>query len=117
MKIALAQFNPTIGDFLGNAARILDLAGQAKQRGADLAVFTELCLCGYPPQDLLERPAFLDRNMGEMKNLAAKIPLPSLVVYAGIFKNTSGKSVANKAALLCGGRVSFERSKMLIPTS
>src|ERR1700741_1988975 len=110
MKIALAQFNPTIGDFLGNAARILDLAGQAKHRGADLAVFTELCLCGYPPQDLLERPAFLDRNMDEVKALAAKIPLP------GIVKNGAGKSVANKAALLCGGRVVFEQSKMLLPT-
>ncbi len=116
MKIALAQFNPTVGDFLGNAARILDLAGQAKQRGADLAVFTELCLCGYPPQDLLERPTFLDRNLDELKELASKIPLPSLVGYAGRVKNTSGKSVANKAALLCGGRVVFEQSKMLLPT-
>ena len=70
MRIALAQFNPTVGDFAGNAARILSLAGQAKLRGADLAVFTELCLCGYPPQDLLERPAFLDRNIDELKELA-----------------------------------------------
>jgi NAD+ synthetase len=116
MKIALAQFNPTVGDFLGNAARILDLAGQAKQRGADLAVFTELCLCGYPPQDLLERPAFLDRNMDELKELATKIALPSLVGYAGRVKNGTGKSVANKAALLCGGRIAFEQSKMLLPT-
>ena len=116
MKIALAQFNPTVGDFLGNAARILTLAGQANQRGADLAVFTELCLCGYPPQDLLERPTFLDRNLDELKELASKIPLPSLVGYAGRVKNTSGKSVANKAALLCGGRVVFEQSKMLLPT-
>src|SRR5213078_4479960 len=116
MKIALAQFNPTVGDFAGNAARILDLAGQAKQRGADLAVFTELCLCGYPPQDLLERPAFLDRNMDELKALAGKIPLPGLVGYAGRVKNGAGKSVANKAALLCGGRVVFEQSKMLLPT-
>jgi NAD+ synthase (glutamine-hydrolysing) len=116
MKIALAQFNPTIGDFLGNAARILDLAGQAKQRGANLAVFTELCLCGYPPQDLLERPAFLDRNMDELKELASKVPLPCLVGYAGRVKSAAGKSVANKAALLCGGRVVFEQSKMLLPT-
>jgi NAD+ synthetase len=116
MKIALAQFNPTIGDFSGNAARIVDLAGQAKQRGADLAVFTELCLCGYPPQDLLERPSFLNRNIDELKALAAKVPLPSLVGYAGRVKNSSGKSVANKAALLCGGRVVFEQSKMLLPT-
>src|SRR4029077_15132156 len=116
MKIALAQFNPTIGDFAGNAARILSLAAQAKQRGADLAVFTELCLCGYPPQDLLERPAFLDRNMDELKALAAKTPLPCLVGYAGRVKQGTGKSVANKAALLCGGRVVFEQSKMLLPT-
>ena len=116
MKIALAQFNPTVGDFAGNAARILSLAGQAKQRGADLAVFTELCLCGYPPQDLLERPTFLDRNMDELKALAGKVPVPSLVGYAGRVKNGAGKSVANKAALLCGGRVVFEQSKMLLPT-
>src|SRR5256886_2224090 len=113
MKIALAQFNPTVGDFAGNAARILDLAGQAKQRGADLAVFTELCLCGYPPQDLLERPAFLDRNIDELKALAGKVPLPALVGYAGRVKNSAGKSAANKAALLCGGRVVFEQSRKL----
>src|SRR6201998_3784597 len=116
MKIALAQFNPTVGDFAGNVARILSLAEQAKQRGADLAVFTELCLCGYPPLDLLERPAFLDRNTTELKALAAKVPLPTLVGYAGRVKNGTGKSVANKAALLCGGRVVFEQSKMLLPT-
>ena len=63
MKIALAQFNPTIGDFAGNSARILALGAQAKDRGAQLAVFSELCLCGYPPQDLLERPAFIERNL------------------------------------------------------
>jgi NAD+ synthase (glutamine-hydrolysing) len=116
MKIALAQFNPTIGDFAGNSARILSLAGQAQQRGAQLAVFTELCLCGYFPQDLLERPAFIDRNLKELKGLAAKLPLPAIVGYVGRVKNGTGKSIANKAALLCGGRVVFEQSKMLLPT-
>ena len=56
MKIALAQFNPTVGDFEGNRTRILEMAREAKSGGADLAVFSELCLCGYPPQDLIERP-------------------------------------------------------------
>src|SRR2546429_7761914 len=96
MKIALAQFNPTVGDFAGNAARILDLAGEAKQRGADLAVFTELCLCGYPPQDLLERPAFLDRNINELKDLAGKVSLSALFDYAGRVKNRAGKSEGHK---------------------
>ena len=104
MKIALAQFNPTVGDFAGNSARILSLAAQAKQRGAELAVFSELCLCGYLPQDLLERPAFIERNHKQLKDLAAKIPLPSIVGYAGRVKNGTGKSIANKAALICGGR-------------
>ena len=116
MKIALAQFNPTVGDFAGNSSRILSLAAQAKQRGADLAVFSELCLCGYLPQDLLERPAFIERNHTELLALAAKIPLASIVGYAGRVKNGSGKAIANKAALLCGGRVVFEQSKMLLPT-
>src|SRR3979409_2113870 len=103
MKIALAQFNPTVGDFAGNAARIVSLANTAHQRGADLAVFSELCLCGYLPQALLQRPAFIDRNHKELKELAAKLPLPAIVGYAGRVKNGHGKSIANKAALLCGG--------------
>src|SRR6266516_4636422 len=83
MKIALAQFNPTVGDFAGNTARILALAARAKERGADLAVFSELCICGYLPQDLLERPAFIDRNQKELKQLAAKLPLPAIVGFGG----------------------------------
>jgi NAD+ synthase (glutamine-hydrolysing) len=116
MKIALAQFNPTIGDFAGNSARITALAEQAHQRGANLAVFSELCLCGYPPQDLLERPAFIDRNLKELKDLAKRLPLPSIVGFAGRVKKGRGKAIANKAALLCGGRIVFEQSKMLLPT-
>jgi NAD+ synthase (glutamine-hydrolysing) len=116
MKIALAQFNPTVGDFTGNAARILELAAQAKTRGSDLAVFTELCLCGYPPQDLLERPSFVQRNQEELKKLAAAMPLDAIVGYAGATKNGRGKAVANKAALIRDGKVVFEQSKMLLPT-
>jgi len=79
MKIALAQFNPTVGDFDGNSARILEIAREAKSRGADLAVFSELCVCGYPPQDLLERPAFIERNHTQLAKLAKCIPMPSIV--------------------------------------
>src|ERR1700726_2458751 len=116
MKIALAQFNPTIGDFAGNSARILKLAAEAQARGAQLVVFSEVCLCGYLPLDLLERPAFIDRNLKELNALAGKLPLPAIVGFAGRVKNGSGKSIANKAALLCSGRIVFEQSKMLLPT-
>jgi NAD+ synthase (glutamine-hydrolysing) len=117
MKIALAQFNPTVGDFAGNSARILRLAAQAKQRGAELAVFSELCLCGYLPLDLLERPAFIQRNHEALKELASQMPLPAIVGYAGRVENArAGKSIANLAALISEGRVVFEQSKMLLPT-
>jgi len=116
MKIALAQFNPTVGDFAGNSARILELADEAKQRGAQLVVFSELCLCGYLPQDLLERPAFLERNRTELASLANKVPVPTIVGYAGRAQGSTGKSVANVAALVAQGRVLFEQQKMLLPT-
>jgi NAD+ synthase (glutamine-hydrolysing) len=117
MKIALAQFNPTVGDFEGNAARIVSLATQAKQRGADLAVFSELCVCGYLPLDLLERPAFIERNHETLKCIAMQMPLPAIVGYAGrVERDRAGKSIANKAALIDEGRVVFEQSKMLLPT-
>jgi len=116
MKIALAQFNPTIGDFEGNASRILEMARQAKAAGAELAVFSELCICGYPPQDLIERPSFLDRNLNQLALLAKSIALPSLVGYVGRAQDDTGKQVANCAAVIAGGRVLFEQRKMLLPT-
>jgi NAD+ synthase (glutamine-hydrolysing) len=119
MKIALTQFNPTVGDFDGNSARILALAEQAQRLGADLAVFSELCICGYLPLDLLERPAFIQRNLETLNRVAAKMPLPAVVGYAGRVNpdhHRAGKSIANKAALICDGRVVFEQSKMLLPT-
>jgi NAD+ synthase (glutamine-hydrolysing) len=119
MKIALAQFNPTVGDFEGNSARILSLAAEAKRRGADLAVFSELCICGYLPLDLLERPIFIQRNHDALNRIASEMPLPAIVGYAGRVNpdhHRAGKSIANKAALICEGRVVFEQSKMLLPT-
>jgi NAD+ synthase (glutamine-hydrolysing) len=116
MKIALAQFNPTVGDFDGNSARILDLANQARLNGAELAVFSELCLCGYPPQDLIERPSFAVRNQKALAKLARAIPIPSLVGYVGKAQDDTGKPVANSAALIAGGKIVFEQRKMLLPT-
>jgi NAD+ synthase (glutamine-hydrolysing) len=116
MKIALAQFNPTVGDFEGNRTRILDLAFEAKSGGADLAVFSELCLCGYPPQDLIERPAFAERNQTELARLAQDISLPSLVGFVGKAQDDTGKPVANSAAVVGHGKILFEQRKMLLPT-
>src|SRR6202453_3970169 len=116
MKIALAQFNPTVGDFEGNSQRILELAAEAKSRGAELAVFAELCVCGYPPQDLVERPSFVERNQQELMRLARSIPLPSLVGFVGDAMDKTGKPVANSAALIANGKILFEQRKILLPT-
>ena len=116
MKIALGQLNPTVGDFSGNAAKILAAAGEAKKRGADLIVFSELCLCGYLPQDLVERPAFLDRNFTELECLAKKLPLPAVIGYVARSGESTGKPAANAAALVSEGKIIFEQHKMLLPT-
>jgi len=117
MKIALVQFNPTVGDFGGNSAKILELAQLAQQRGADLAVFSsELCLCGYLPLDLIERPQFIARNERELACLAQKLPLPSIIGYAAHVNESTGKAAANAAAFLDHGRIVFVQHKMLLPT-
>src|SRR6202034_3648564 len=116
MKIALAQFNPTVGDFEGNRTRILEMAREAQSGGAEIAVFSELCLCGYPPQDLIERPAFAERNRKELACLAEQIPLPSLVGFVGKAQDNTGKPVANSAALVARGKILFEQRTMLLPT-
>jgi NAD+ synthase (glutamine-hydrolysing) len=116
MKIALAQLNPTVGDFAGNSAKILDFAQRAAERGADLAVFSELCLCGYLPMDLIERPQFIDRNERELACLAKQLPIPSIVGYAARATGSTGKSAANAAAFLANGKIEFVQHKMLLPT-
>src|SRR6202142_2408631 len=116
MKIALAQFNPTVGDFEGNSVRILELARLAQKGGAEIAVFSELCLCGYPPQDLIERPAFVRRNQETLAKLAQAVPIPALVGYVGKAQDDTGKPVANSAAVIGHGKILFEQRKMLLPT-
>jgi len=116
MKIALAQLNPTVGDFAGNSAKILEFARRAHERGADLAVFSELCLCGYLPLDLIERPHFIDGNERELICLAKRLPIPSIVGYAARATGSTGKSAANAAALLASGKVQFTQHKLLLPT-
>src|SRR6202051_3636752 len=98
MKIALAQLNPTVDAFAGNAAKILEFAQSAAKQGADLAVFSELCLCGYLPMDLIERPQFIDRNERELALFAKQLPIPSIVGYAARATGSTGRFAAKGAA-------------------
>ena len=117
MKIALGQINPTIGDFSGNAAKIIQFAQQARGAGAGLILFPELSVCGYPPRDLVERPSFVARNRESIEKIAAETQ--GIAVICGLVTPAhadTGKSVMNSAALLRAGRVEFIQSKMLLPT-
>ncbi|MGI8751671.1 MAG: NAD+ synthase [Acidimicrobiales bacterium] len=71
LRVALGQLNPTVGDLEGNADRIIDALGQAEDAGADLAVFPELAITGYPPEDLLLKPGFIAGNRAALEKVAA----------------------------------------------
>ena len=84
MKVALAQINATVGDLIGNGARIVEAARRAYQHGARLVLTPELGLCGYPPEDLLLRPAFMQASAEALADCArALADLPGLFVVVG----------------------------------
>jgi len=117
VKIALGQINPTVGDFSGNSAKVIQFARQAQGAGAGLVLFPELAVCGYPPRDLVERSWFVERNRTTVEQIAAQTA--GIAVICGMVTPAdaeSGKSVMNSAALLRGGRIEFIQSKMLLPT-
>lgn len=118
MRFALCQLNPTVGDLAGNARRILAAARRAADAGADLAVFPELVVTGYPPMDLLERPAFLDDVEAAVAHLAREAPAGLGLLFGAPVRNRSGvgKRLFNAALLVEGGRVVAETHKTLLPT-
>ena len=118
MRIALAQINPTVGDIEGNTQKIITWSHRAQQQGADLVVFPELCLCGYPPQDLLERPFFLQRIEQAIEQVAQDIPADVGVIIGAPYPNQNavGKRLFNAAYLLENGSVVTVVKKMLLPT-
>ena len=117
MRIALAQINPTIGDFRGNSAKIIDYAQRAKSAGVHLVLFPELSICGYPPRDLVDRPWFVDRNRETAQEIAEKTQ--GIAVICGLVtpaQSTTGKHVMNSAALLRDGKIAAIQAKRLLPT-
>jgi len=117
VKIALGQINPTVGDFSGNSAKIIDFSRRAQAAGASLILFPELSVCGYPPRDLVERSSFLENNRRAVESIAAQTR--GIAVICGTVTPAlaeTGKSVMNSAVWLQDGRVASQQSKMLLPT-
>ncbi|MEE8546612.1 MAG: NAD+ synthase [bacterium] len=120
MKISLHQINTTVGDFSGNAQKIIAGAKQAGNAGVTLAIFPELCLTGYPPLDLIENRPFTDMAgetlnalLGQTANLETTLIIGTI---APIDKPGEGKDFQNAAVVIHRGRITAIHRKILLPT-
>lgn len=113
MKIAIAQMNATVGDLEGNAARLVDLALQARKSGASLMLTPELALCGYPPEDLALRPDFYAENARVLADMVPRLP-PGLCLVVGHPLLQDGAR-HNAASVIRDGRIEATYCKRRLP--
>jgi NAD+ synthase/NAD+ synthase (glutamine-hydrolysing) len=119
MIVALGQINTTVGDLTGNVDRMIRATREAAAAGAQVVVFPELSVTGYPPRDLVEKPTFVERSVQQLERLAAetaRLPLAIIAGYVGPSAAHTGKRATNSAAVLAGGNIVFRQTKMLLPT-
>ncbi len=114
MRLALCQINATVGDIAGNAHRILDGLSSARAAGAELVLFPELALTGYPPEDLLLREHFLADTRAALEDLAHEITGTSATAIIGFPELADGR-VYNAAAVLGDGAVQYVYRKLHLP--
>ena len=116
MKIALAQINTTIGDFQGNGELIIRNIKEARKRQAQLVVFPELAICGYPPQDLVEYRSFLDKNLEILaKVMEATSGIGCIVGYVDRNPDESGRNYRNVLAFIQDKKKLGTYAKRLLP--
>jgi NAD+ synthase (glutamine-hydrolysing) len=116
MKIALAQINPTIGDFEQNTEKMMGFIDKAKGQSCDLVVFSELVICGYPPRDLLERRDFVTENLSHLRRLVDLVT--GIGVICGFVDENlheEGNLLYNSAVLFDGGEILHQSHKRLLP--
>ncbi len=117
MKIALAQINPTIGDFSGNLKKILLFLRRAERGGAELCIFPEMSIPGYPARDLLLDSGFIDDNLRTLERLGKQVgDTAAIVGYAARTGSHTGRGLFNAGALLHKGKIKQVFQKMLLPT-
>lgn len=116
MKIYIAQLNTTIGDIDGNVDKAIVSIEFAKKKEADLIIFSELYICGYPPKDLLEKKWFLENvNSGIDRILKFSIKTPDLGIIIGSPTNGNNNDLYNSALLINNGDIIFKQDKILLP--
>ncbi|HLN19922.1 MAG TPA: NAD+ synthase [Bacteroidales bacterium] len=117
MKISVAQLNYTIGDFEKNCDLICSAIRKSKAQGADLVIFSELCVPGYPPLDLLDRLDFVEKCSATVNEIAKSCQGIAAIVGSPVLNNNkSGKKLYNSALLLYEGRIIATANKALLPT-
>ncbi|MDO9581132.1 MAG: nitrilase-related carbon-nitrogen hydrolase, partial [Bacteroidales bacterium] len=117
MKITIAQLNYHIGNFEKNKGLICNAIREAKSEGSDLVVFSELCIPGYPPLDLLDRHDFIEKCNQTVNEVAKEcIGIAAIVGSPTLNRNPDGKKLFNSALLLSEGKVLFTANKALLPT-
>ena len=117
MKIALAQINPTVGDFAGNIARLREAYAEGAAAGAEIVVAPELAITGYPPRDLLLKSGFIEGNLAALDELAGHVGEAALVVgHVGMNEKQPGRVATNAVALIQNGKNIATRTKTLLPT-
>jgi NAD+ synthase (glutamine-hydrolysing) len=115
MKIAMAQINTTVGDIQGNCARVLSEIEKARGMAADLAVFPELCLTGYPPRDLLGLHGFVESNLRALQEIASHVEGMAVIIGFVDINKEAGKEFFNAAAFVAEGKVQAIIHKTLLP--
>ena len=117
MRIALAQINPTVGDVAGNARKIAAAIDGAREASAELVVLPELAIVGYPPKDLLLKPAVLDACAAALEELASRCEgVAAIIGYPDRAEGRRGRGLYNAAAYCRDGRVVHRHVKSLLPT-
>ena len=117
MKITLAQLNYIVGDFEGNASKIISTINAAKQRDVDLVVFSELAVCGYPPLDLLEHKYFIECNQQFINKIVKECKDIDVIFGApDINDKSKGKNLYNSAYFIHDRKIEHVVNKTLLPT-
>lgn len=117
MKIALAQLNYHIGNFEKNTLKILNQIEKAKNDHVDLIVFSELSVCGYPPQDLLEKKSFIEQCEIAVEEIAPHCTDIAVIIGSPTLNHhQKGKRLYNSAIFIADGKVKFVQNKTLLPT-
>ena len=115
LNITVAQINPTLGDLGANAEKILSFWRKAEDAGADLVVFPELALCGYPPQDLVQKPAFLDATKAALKEITRGAKPFETAALIGAPVASQSRKPYNAVHLIEGGNITATRYKHHLP--